>query len=481
MRSTALCFSLSLCATAALAGCGGDSTATVPTTMLANTTNAWTRQQHPSPSPSPMPTASSKAALSPSLVISRAADFNASMGANLHIESGGPYGNPTTLAAMIVQTGLQHFRDTAEIATGNTSELQSLHTTYGAQFDLVIDPDHPYGSNSAAALEASVATLGVPAIEAGEGVNECDVNIYFCPSGNYGTIESASQQYLYSAMRAESTSIAVYGPSNTTQEAAAIVGNLSAYLDFGVMHDYSSWRPIETAGFGGVFPCGVYGSDSYNICWAGYVSGTKPVVSTETGWGDYGSPDAGINGGDSEGDVPSAVKADYVGRVFAFHWLEGVRRTYYFELADGLSSGGFSAHGLYDVNGAPKPAAFEVANLHSILADTGGSAKTFTPADSIGISVTAPGGAFTVILQKSDGSEYLLYWTGCEEYEGDTYTAEMCTMPTATVSFAHLPSGITNWILNARGGGEATQSSMTPTSSITLTFKPQLQILQLQR
>jgi hypothetical protein len=397
------------------------------------------------------------------------------MGANLHIETGGVYGNPTTLAAMIAQTGLQHFRDSIVTATGNTAELQTLHSTYGALFDFISDP-----TQTTSSLESAINAVGVAVTEAGEGANECDVSSQpGCGGTAYPGTESTTQQTLYTAMRAESASIAVLGPSNTSSSAEAAVGNLSSSLDFGVTHDYPSWRPIETTGWGGWDPCGVYGADNWNICWAQVVAVGKSIVSSETGWGDYGSPDASINGGDSEGDVPSAVKADYVGRLFAFHWHEGVPRTYYFELADGLSSPGYSAHGLYDANGVPKPAAIEVSNLHTILADTGTSAKTFTAVDSIGVSVTAPSGAYTVLLKKSGGSEYLLYWTGCEEYEGDTHVTETCSTPTATVSFAHTPSAITNWTLNASGGGEATKSSVTPASSITLTFKPQLQILQL--
>jgi hypothetical protein len=453
---------------ALVAACSG---AGVPATQTANgTANLQGSQKvHVTPTPAGKPSPVNAGS------IRRAFDFNASIGANLHIETGGPYGNASSLSSMIAQTGVQHFRDSISVATANAAELSSLHASYGAQFDFITDPGQTVSS-----LVAAVNAVGIAATDAAEGDNECDVSGQpGCGGSTYPATEAANQQTLYTAMRAESATISVFGPSNTSEAAASAVGNLSMILDYGVTHDYTSWRPIETPGWGGSDACGTYGADSWALCWAGYVGVGKPTVSTETGWGDYATLDAAANGGDYEGLVPAAVKADYVGRLFAFHWIEGIARTYYFELADGLSSPGFSAHGLYDVNGVPKPAAFEVANLHSILLDGGPTAKTFTPLDAIGLSVTAPSGAYSTLLQKSNGSEYLLYWTGCEEYQGDLHVVETCATPTGTLTFAKKPSLVSNWVLNAAGNGEATNNTLSPLSSITLTFKPHLQIVQI--
>lgn len=461
--STALITRIAILVAAAslLSCCAGTTSSEAP---LART--AATRAR---PVPTAVPTAAGTATPAP-LAVTRAADFLDSMGANTHLLDGRPaYANPAIVANMVTQSGLRHFRDVEGVTYEATALLGELFTAYGVRFDVFA-----YGNETAASFVYAMNAIGNAAVESWEGVNECDVSgAAGCQHATYVASERATQQTMWSSIHP--LGVTVYGPSNTSAAAYAAVGNLSAYLDDGVVHDYTSWYPEENAGFGAGDACGIYGADTWWRCWANAVAGGKPIVSTESGWGDLGTADAAL--GDTEGLVPPAVKADYVGRDYAFHWWEGVKRTYYFELADnGGGSAGFDAHGLYDIGGNPKPAAYEVASLRSVLFD---ASSAFTPADELGVALAVPSGGYADIVQKSDGSEYLLYWMGCTEYNGATGSAVPCSTPTAVVAFGHRPAAIANWILNAGGGGEAAETNLSPADSVTLTFRPQLQILQL--
>ena len=72
----------------------------------------------------------------------------------------------------------------------------------------------------------------------------------------------------------------VYGPSVTSAAAYATLGDLSLWFDRATMHNYLAGRNPGVAGWGDAG----YGSIAWNLAQVRKFGGTKPIVTTETGY-----------------------------------------------------------------------------------------------------------------------------------------------------------------------------------------------------
>ena len=155
--------------------------------------------------------------------------------------------------------------------------------------------------------------------------------------------------------------ITVVGPSLvdvnwwTPENAYAQLGNVGSYFDLGNLHNYPSGRNPGNNGWSS----NTYASISWAVSTAQAAWPGVGLVSTETGYR------TDLPGSQS---VPAAVAAKYIPRMVLEQYLHGVRRTYFYELADDQYSGG--SFGLLTANGTPKPG---FLTLKALMAELGAS------------------------------------------------------------------------------------------------------------
>lgn len=179
------------------------------------------------------------------------------------------------------------------------------------------------------------------------------------------------------------------------------LGDLSAYMDFGNIHAYYSSRHPATEGWGGpaTAPCDQwrYGALGYNLCNARRVSGAKPIVVTESGWGsDVTKPD----------QVPESIQAKYLARMLLLHFDAGIARTFIYQFVD-AGTDNFNAYGLLSATVQEKPSFKEIKSLIDLLRD---SANVDSPG-TLAYSLTGDmSDVRTLLFQKSDGSFRAILW-----------------------------------------------------------------------
>ena len=238
-------------------------------------------------------------------------------------------------------------------------------------------------------------------VEAFEGINEPNNPGMPWYTPDWASHTRSQQQILWKTVKSNPATarIAVLGPSiccNDTDQQK--LGDLSDFLDAGNMHDY----------FGVMNPGSIFYTGSYVIDYQrgvqAAISGTKPIVSTETGWGTKGS--------EPTNEVDAAVQQKYVLRGFLEHHLHQVARVFDFLFVDDPSAGAdYDSFGLVAVSKTgtlqPKPSYVAVKNLIDALSDKGGQFR----ATGLSFSISGDGASVDhLLLQKSDGSFDLLLW-----------------------------------------------------------------------
>ncbi len=190
----------------------------------------------------------------------------------------------------------------------------------------------------------------------------------------------------------------VFGPAITNQTDILSVGNLSPYLDYGNLHDYFSVFNPGTPGWGGTYPpYGGYGSISYNVNLARTISGSKPLVATETGY-------STISGNPLTLDYRAQLR--YMTRLFFEQFNGGISRTYSYEFLDD-GTGIFNNMGIVQADLVPKPAYTGLQSIISGLKDPGSPFST-TPL-SFGLAGFVNNVHHT-LLQKRNGHYILAVW-----------------------------------------------------------------------
>ena len=238
-------------------------------------------------------------------------------------------------------------------------------------------------------------------VEAFEGINEPNNPGMPWYTPQWASHTRSQQKILWDTVKSnpKTADILILGPSiccNYSDQKK--LGDLSDHLDAGNMHDYfGAMNP------GSIFYTGAYVID-YQRSVQAAVSGLKPIISTETGWGTKGSEPAN--------EVDGIVQQKYVLRGFLEHRLHKVVRVFDFLFVDDPAAGpAYDSYGLIAVSKSgelrPKPSYAALKSLIAALADHGGLG---TPG---GLSFSISGDAASVdhlLLQRSDGSFDLLLW-----------------------------------------------------------------------
>ena len=320
----------------------------------------------------------------------RSADaFVDSIGVNTHLyyDDSVYYKNYSDIIKPKLQAlGVRHIRDSAVLNyNGYLDRIKELGSL-GIHAHLNADPR---ATNTAQALEV-VQILG-SAVESIEGPNEYDTYQY--ADSNWVNTVHSYQQNLYQTFKGNSDTaqLPVLAPSFVYPDSFSQFKDLSAYVDFGNMHNYPAGQNPGVNGYGGI---------DYNLNLAQQLCSTdKQVVSTETGY---------FNNSNSPG-VSEAAAGKYIPRLFLESFNYGIPRTYSFELINAFNDPNNSEmnFGLLRNDGSEKPAYVALKNLIGLLSEPGAK---FTPGS---LDYTLEGDTSNIhntLLQKSDGTFYLILW-----------------------------------------------------------------------
>ena len=379
--------------------------------------------------------------------------FVDSVGVNVHLHytSTPYYTNFPLVKSALVTLGVRHVRDgmidtTLQAYYDHHNELGAA----GIKGLFIVSP-----TSSLSSIEAWPANVS-SSIEAYENPNEYDE-----VSGGIATLKSFMPILYAGAQKAEGFgALPVVGPSLTQVASFSLLGNESSLMDYSNLHNYYAGRNPGTGGWG----TNGYGSLAYNMALADLTGASKPIMTTETGYG---------NTTTTQGDVPEAVSATYMPRLLLEQWNAGIKRTYLYEL---LSEGSapFSDYGLLRADGSQKPAFKAVSNLIALLTDQG---VAFTPKT---FSYTVTGGdsfLHQLLLQKRDGSFYIALWVEKPSYDVNLRAAIAVAPEQVTLQSPRLVSTATMYQFDT--AGNVATSPLQPGTTFPLTVTDKLMLVKL--
>lgn len=391
-----------------------------------------------------------------SQTVVQADQFVDSVGVNIHLHyTNTLYGSNFPLIESALQDlGVRHVRDGIETDTWHTydNELNTL----GNQNIKAIFVSSP--SETPAQIKAFEA-LVPHALEGIENPNEYD---------NAGVSAWASVLKTYapelkSAATSNGETPYLIGPSLVKPTSYATLGSVAASINYGNVHDYPSWRNPGTPGSYG-WGFGNYGSIPWALQMEGVSAPKLGVMATETGY---------TNATNTPNYVPESVSAVYMPRLLLQQYLDGIKRTYIYEL---LSSGG-EDFGLLRSNGYKKPAFFAASNLLNLLSDPGASFTT-TP-----FPITITGGnsnVHSILFEKRNHTYYLAVWVELPRYDGSK------GVPGAAVTVSSVPLSLklsqsvhSVTLYQWDEEGQAVPTTVTPSQTLKVTASDQLSILEL--
>lgn len=225
-----------------------------------------------------------------------------------------------------------------------------------------------------------------------EGPNEYDIQ----GDSNWVANLRDYQRRLWESSQARPalSALPVVGPSLVGRSAHDQLGDVSAWSDEGNMHPYPGGEAPDRAS---------HLNDEFAMAAKNF--GSDPVQATETGYNNALQT--------ASGHRPASERAAgiYMPRLYLEYFRRGVSRTFGYELIDSRVDPGLTdveAHfGLLRGDFSEKPAATTLKRLIGLLADPGGS---FAPGSLSYTLSGAPSSARQMLLQKRDGSFYLVLW-----------------------------------------------------------------------
>jgi hypothetical protein len=343
-------------------------------------------------------------ASAPSLMHATAADeFVDSVGVGTHFRyTRTAYAHSEPLLERLHRLGVRHIRD--GLPLNPSPELLTVLRRlpdYGIRANLVLGtPNHPRrrplppAADAVAAVRA--AGLG-DVVESLEAPNEWDLR----SGGDWLEEVKRFQRDLHSAVRAvpELDGVAVLGPSVGRHFRVEELRGFGDSIDIANLHNYPRGGPPED-------------ELEAELANARAMAPGKPLYVTETGY------HTAVNQTDRQAPVSEQAKADYLTRTLLENYRLGVERTYIYQLVDGRPDPRYKDQeqhfGLLRNDLSEKPAYDAVRHLLTLLADPGPS---FAP-DHLAVSVVSEDADVQhLLLQKRDGTYYLVLWRQGKLYE----------------------------------------------------------------
>jgi hypothetical protein len=397
-------------------------------------------------------------------------DFANSVCMNVHMEyiGGTPYGNEPYIKALLQSLAVTCIRDSLQQTTVIAPMLNDLAAS-GIQADLNVAT-----GEDASYINSRLNMLNSGVVNCLEGPNELN------QSGNQNWFidDLNEQRAMKQALQvANTTGICLIGPSTSNGFATssyAPLGDLSSLVDYVPIHNYENACNPETTG-GGICPpnsngpYGIFGGYNFPSIPAAIANGqqaslSKPVISTENGYCTLPNFILCVN---------QQVQADYLLRMILQEFINGIPKTYVYDLADENENVFSTTYGLVQQNGPQKIALFALSGFRAILADTGAS----TPPCQVPISTTN-GNVALMGLCFSSGASAVVYWNPAPEWNP---TAMAQTTPSPVIfGFAPAP-GFTpttkvRWDMNETTGVYAATLNSS-LSSLTAGTSPSIMMI----
>ena len=339
----------------------------------------------------------------------RADAFVDSIGVNTHVGYGdSPYGDVEgLLKPSLKYLGVRHIRDGLADDDFMLKPYRQLRALGIGVTGIV-----PYQIDALPALLQSIRAQR-DVLEAVEGPNETDLFTQFRYLGQpYPAGTVAFMKDFYPAIKADpalqhlpvlQTTLAFPGAAAGQGTRADLLGDLSAFADYGNSHNYFAF---------GEPPGPVIREEHLPLNTA--ITPGKPMMSSEGGY-QMGRGD-GYKGTWNDGQAApfaEAVHGRYLLRYLLEQYRQGYRRSFVYELLDSDQP----QWGLFRADGTPRPAASGIRNLIQQLSegrlnpDTG---RWTTPDFAPGRLDYRLSGQLTnvhsLLLQRSSGAYYLVLW-----------------------------------------------------------------------
>ncbi len=379
--------------------------------------------------------------------------FVDSIGINAHFDNQyGIYGTQyATVKSLLFSSGIRHMRE-AMVFNSPTylTKMQELaaggvHGSYLTQL--------AFSQSQISAWPAMVGT----SVEAFEAPNEQDD----VSNPNWLPQCIAFEKTLYSWVKGDPNlaRYSVLGPAIVNNADVVPVGDLSAYMDNGNIHDYMSVFNPGTTGWGGYYPpYGWYGSIAYNVNLGRVISGSKPMIATETGYGT-------IAGNPLTLDYRAHLR--YMTRLFFEQFNGGITRSYMYEFMDEGGTGIFSNFGLVQTDLQPKPAYNGLKSLISALADPG---APFAPTPLTYNITGFNNNVAHTLLQRRNGQYQLAIWIEAPAWVTANNAGGDIIVPPQTITLSTSKAFSTTSITTMDDNGIMTTASL-PMTNNSATFQ----------
>lgn len=392
-------------------------------------------------------------------------DFAQSVGVNTHFgHLATPYVDRfDRCAAALDELGIRHLRDDVVLQGPEPPpQFQRIAKLArdGYRFSLIFYDGLDVGAVVPPRRLPDIAAWSAGGLEIAEGGNEPNI-----ATGAAGRPHASAehQRALYRAARGApgGTAVKVAGPSYVQANVAA-AENLAGAVDFGNIHPYPGMEHPENAGDGDL---------RRFVAAARPVFGSAPLLATENGY------HTALATRSFHFPVSEAVRARYTPRLLLWSFLQGVRRTYLYELIASFDRGEAdpeSRFGLLNFDGSPTPTFRAVANLMRLF-----RAGTAPPAPALDVALDAG----TPDLQaarflRGDGVVLVPVWLGIDGWDRVQRRArpDLPARP-VTLGFATVPKSVR---LHRFGDdGAITTETLAPAQRLTVAVTDRLAVLEL--
>jgi hypothetical protein len=361
--------------------------------------------------------------------------FVESIGVNTHVNyDDTAYGDyEVLLNPSLLYLGVRHIRDGLADDDFMLNPYRDL-LNYGIRVTGLV----PYETESMPALIAMIKTQR-DVLEAVEGPNETDIFTQFSYQGQgfpEGTI--AFMKDFYPAIKNDpqlrslpvlQTTLAFPGAESDNGIRADLLGDLSAYADYGNSHNYFSFGEV---------PSGRIKNDHLPL--NSPITPGKAMMSSEGGY-QMGEGDGYKGTWDDGQSAPfsEAVHGRYMLRYVLEQYRLGYQRSFIYELLDSDQP----QWGLFRADGTPRPAAYGLRSMIKLLGEGSwdNTAKRWVvPSFTVGslnysLSV-APTSVHSLLFQKSSGRFYLVLWNEVKNWDAVTGRAVYPAPVSATLTLS---------------------------------------------
>jgi len=381
-----------------------------------------------------------------------------------------PYGFAyDKVSALLGESGIRHIRD------GLHPRELDLYNRFGIKSTVIFGPPQQPAA-AIASLEPVAETIDMI-----EGPNEVDI---FAQNSQYkGQVFPQGarlyQDDLFQAVQqnARMKGVGVIALSTARNDSNLKLAPLHSF-DYLVMHSYAGGQ-MPSASLDGPVISNIRNAPRL----LGKGDEVKPIVVTESGY--HTALKANLTLGGVQPGVSEEVQRKYLPRHFAEYFNAGIARTISYEFLNEFTDEAGNAEasfGMVHRDLSPKPAYFALKNLISLLNESKWdpaarrrSTPVFKPRALDFELLNAPADVHHTLLQKSDGTYFLLLWREASSWD----TAKQQEIAVAPVRITvRLRQGVRSaQLFNLRSTQQ--QASVGPSRSITLPVGDEIVVLKL--